>query len=136
MRLLDQRLTELNRCFPVRPPGGWVRTIRKGIGLTEWELGLRLGVSQPRVSQVESAEMDGSLRLGTLERVAAALHCQLRYAFIPRQSLESLADELATLKAWGWQPDGRPGPMDREPHWPPWLQGSSGPHPDADYSTE
>jgi predicted DNA-binding mobile mystery protein A len=100
---LDQSLAELGRCFPTRPPEGWVRTIRQGLGLTGWELGARLGVTQPRISQIERAELDGSLQLGTLERAAAAMHCQLRYAFIPKEPLEQLAYELMMLKAWGWR---------------------------------
>ena len=99
---LDQRLAELGRSFPEPPLRGWVRTIREGLGLNGAELGVRLGVSQPRISQIERAELDGTLQLGSLERVAAALHCQLRYAFIPKEPLEGLAQELALLKAHGW----------------------------------
>ena len=108
LRRLDQNLTELGRCFPPRPPEGWLRTIRQGLGLSGWELGARLGVSQPRISQVERAELDGSLQLGSLERVAAALDCKLRYALIPEEPLEQLAYELTMLKAWGWRPGAGP----------------------------
>ena len=103
---LDRSLAELGRTFPAPPLRGWVRTIREGLGLSGSELGVRLGVSQPRVSQIERAELDGTLQLGTLERVAAALHCQLRYAFIPREPLEGLAQELALLKEYGWTEGG------------------------------
>jgi predicted DNA-binding mobile mystery protein A len=83
-----------------------VRTIREGLGLSGAELGIRLGVSQPRISQIERAELDGTLQLGTLERVADALHCQLRYAFIPREPLQALAEELTMLKENGWKEGG------------------------------
>ena len=75
------------------------------IGLSGFELGKRLGVSQPRITQIEQAEISGSLRLGTLDRVAAAMRCQLRYALIPREPLEDLARELATIEAWGYRPE-------------------------------
>jgi transcriptional regulator with XRE-family HTH domain len=74
------------------------------MGLSGFELGTRLGVSQPRISQVEHAEVSGSLRLGTLERVAAALRCQFRYVLVPREPLEHLAREQAMLEKWGWRP--------------------------------
>jgi predicted DNA-binding mobile mystery protein A len=105
---LDHSLAELGRSFPAPPLRGWVRTIREGLGLSGSELGVRLGVSQPRVSQIERAELDGTLQLGTLERVAAALHCQLRYAFIPKEPLEGLAQELAMLKEYGWSEEAGP----------------------------
>jgi predicted DNA-binding mobile mystery protein A len=103
---LDHSLAELGRSFPTPPPRGWVRTIREGLGLSGSELGVRLGVSQPRISQIERAELDGTLQLGSLERVADALHCQLRYAFIPKEPLEGLAQELTLLKEHGWREVG------------------------------
>ncbi len=78
--------------------------MRLAIGLSGFELGTRLGVSQPRISQVEQGEVNGSLRLGTLDRVAAAMRCQLRYVLIPREPLEHLAREQAMLEEWGWHP--------------------------------
>jgi transcriptional regulator with XRE-family HTH domain len=77
--------------------------------LSESQLGELLGVSQPRISRIERSELDGSLRLGTLERVAAALHCELRYALIPREPLEHLAQEDAKLNERGWRLEERPG---------------------------
>ena len=104
MRHLDQRLAELDHYLLPRPPYGWVRSLRMAIGLSGFELGTRLGVSQPRISQIEQAEISGSLRLGTLDRVAAAMRCQLRYALIPREPLEHMAREQAMLEEWGWRP--------------------------------
>ncbi len=84
--------------------------MRRGMGISEFELGARLGLSQPRISQIERAEVDGSLRLGTLERAAAALLCELRYALIPRESLANLAYELATFQRPGEKSRGPDGP--------------------------
>jgi predicted DNA-binding mobile mystery protein A len=104
LRHLDQRLAELDRYLLPRPPYGWVRSLRLAIGLSGFELGTRLGVSQPRISQIERAEISGSLRLGTLERVGAAMRCQLRYVLIPKEPLEHLAREQSMLEEWGWRP--------------------------------
>ena len=114
LRHLDQRLAELDRYLLPRPPYGWVRSLRMAIGLSGFELGTRLGVSQPRISQIEHGEISGSLRLGTLDRVAAAMRCQLRYALIPKEPLEHLAREQAILDEYGW----RPGPSQMAPQIP------------------
>ncbi len=54
LRHLDQRLcAELDRYLLPRPPYGWVRSLRLAIGLSGFELGTRLGVGQPRISQIE-----------------------------------------------------------------------------------
>jgi predicted DNA-binding mobile mystery protein A len=103
LRHLDHRLAELDRCFTPVPPEGWLRSVRVAIGLSGYELGARLGVGQARISQLERAELRGSLRLGTLERVAAAMRCQLRYVLIPIEPLEYQAQEHAMLKEAGWR---------------------------------
>ncbi|HWD56186.1 MAG TPA: helix-turn-helix domain-containing protein [Acidimicrobiales bacterium] len=134
---LDWSLAKLGHSFPAPPLRGWVRTIREGLGLSGAELGVRLGVSQPRISQIERAELDGTLQLGTLERVAAALHCQLRYAFIPNEPLEGLAQELTLLKEYGWRETGAPATADTEGlNRRPIERDRQGPKPARGYSTE
>ena len=95
-RQLDKRFVSLrdSRVW-ARPPRGWVKAIREALGMTTRQLGKRLGVSQPRVTEIEKAEVSGSITLGSLQRVANALDCQLIYAFVPRDPLESLVEQRA-----------------------------------------
>lgn len=93
---LDKRLTPLRGSQSlIRPPHGWVKAIREALGMTGKQLGKRLGVSQPRATRIEQAELDGSITLDSLSRAARALDCELVYALVPRAPLEELTYERA-----------------------------------------
>lgn len=77
------------------PREGWIRVIRKALGMTGRQLARRLGVSQAAVSQYEKAESDRSITLGTLQTVAAALECEVVYALVPRPSLQTILEKRA-----------------------------------------
>ncbi len=97
---LDKRLTPLRQSQDLaRPPRGWIRAIRDALGMTTKQLGLRMGVSQPRVTHIEKAENDSSITLDTLQRAANAMDCQLVYALIPRRPLQDMIKERATQRA-------------------------------------
>jgi len=66
--------------------------------MTTGDLAQRLAVSQSRVSQLERAEVDGSIRLSLLRKVADALNCRLVYAFVPNESLERMVRDQARRK--------------------------------------
>lgn len=63
------------------------------------DLSKRLGVSPARVGQLERGEVDGSIRLSTLRRLAAALDCELLYVFVPNEPLEEMVRRQALRKA-------------------------------------
>ena len=86
---LDERLKELGPISRFTPPvKGWIRAIREALGMTAEQLASRLGIKQPTLHRLEQSEVQGSIELATLRRVAAALDCTLVYAFVPKQSLE------------------------------------------------
>ena len=99
-RHLDKRLSGFERLssFSI-PPRGWVRAIRDALGMTAAQLGRRLGVSQPRVAEIEKAEISGAITLESLRRAANALDCQLVYAFVPREPLETMVGVRAEVVA-------------------------------------
>jgi predicted DNA-binding mobile mystery protein A len=97
---IDKRLIKLrNSQSLVRPPRGWIKAIREALGMNSRQLAKRMGVSQPRASEIEKNEVVGSLTLDTLQRAANALECQLVYAFIPRKPLQDLVEERANKLA-------------------------------------
>ena len=98
-RLLDNRLVGLDERVGARPAQGWVREVRCALSMSTYELAARLGIVQSRACTIERAELDGSLRLKTLSRVAEALNCRLVYAFVPKESLEHIVRYQAELKA-------------------------------------
>jgi len=87
---LDKKLTLLKNSEALtRPQRGWVKAIREALGMTTAQFGRRMGVSQPRASNVEKAEASGKITLESLERAAAALDCRLVYSLVPYESLDA-----------------------------------------------
>jgi len=96
IRHLDKRLNAFRKLQGVSvPPKGWVRALRNALGMTTAQLGRRLGVSQPRVVEIEKAEVSGAITLNTLQRTAEALGCRLTYAFIPEKPLQDTVRQRA-----------------------------------------
>lgn len=82
-----------------RPHRGWIRAIRDALGMSGTELAQRMGVRQQVVHQFERNEVNGSIKLDTLRRVADNLNCEFVYFLIPRQSLTETVKIQATRKA-------------------------------------
>jgi predicted DNA-binding mobile mystery protein A len=98
-RRLDQRLAGLDERIGPRPLDGWIRAMREALGMSTSEMARRMGVSQTRISQLQRAEVDGSIRLSTLERAAEALSCRFQYVLIPIEPLEDMVRGQARAKA-------------------------------------
>ncbi|ADD67333.1 transcriptional regulator, XRE family [Denitrovibrio acetiphilus DSM 12809] len=85
-----------------RPKKGWIHTIRKALGMSGRQLASRIGVSQPRVAEIEKKEMDNSLTLKTMQQVAEGLGCEFVYAFVPKTSIKEMltkrAEEIASAQ--------------------------------------
>ena len=91
---LDKRLDFLRSTDALtRPPRGWVKAIREALGMTTAQLANRVGISQPRVVEIEKAEKANAITLDTLERTARAMDCKLVYALVPRRSLDQLVED-------------------------------------------
>jgi len=67
--------------------------------MTTAQLGKRLGVSQPRIVELEQSEVSGGVTLNTLQRAAEALGCRLVYALVPDRPLADTVRERAELVA-------------------------------------
>ena len=79
-----------------RPRGGWIRSIRTALGMSQDVRAERLGISRVAVTKLESAELHGGITVSKLSEVAAALDCQLVYALIPNTSLDDTVRRRAT----------------------------------------
>ena len=95
---LDERFKEFGaaRRYAV-PVRGWIKAVRKALGMTTAQLAQRLGIKQPSLIAIEQSEVKGSIELATLRRVAAALDCTLVYALVPNNPLETMVRERARL---------------------------------------
>ena len=67
--------------------------------MTTAQFGKRLGVSQPRIIELEQSEASGGVTLNTLQRAAEALGCRFVYALIPERPLTDVVQERAEAVA-------------------------------------
>ncbi|WP_426563139.1 mobile mystery protein A [Angustibacter sp. McL0619] len=94
---LDRRFDQLRPALPLaqRPREGWIRTLREALGMSAAELGRRMEVGPNAVIKLEAGERANRITLGSLERAAEALGCDLVYVMVPRQSLDEMVDRQA-----------------------------------------
>ena len=85
---LDSTFGGISRVHLQPPARGWLRSIRDALGMSGKQLGERMGVSQPRIVQLEKDEISGALTLKTMRQAAEAMDCIFVYAVVPRASLE------------------------------------------------
>jgi predicted DNA-binding mobile mystery protein A len=88
-RELDRKFNEAD-LEPIRatPRSGWIRAVRRALGMSQAVLAERLGVSSAAVNKLEQAELRGGITIRKLAEVAAALDCTLVYALVPHSTLE------------------------------------------------
>jgi predicted DNA-binding mobile mystery protein A len=102
---ITQRLVESmlvpwrDAALPAKPPKGWIRTIREGLGMPAIYLAKRLNVAQSTIKRYEEAEARGAISLKTLQRVADALGCELKYAIVPKIPLPQMIQDQALVVA-------------------------------------
>lgn len=98
LKMLSEHVSNIRICN--RPSDGWVRSVRKAIGMSTRQLAERIGVTQQSTSKLEENELDDSATLKTMRRAAEAMDCKLVYAIIPNQGkLEDIVRKQAYKKA-------------------------------------
>jgi predicted DNA-binding mobile mystery protein A len=81
-----------------RPPLGWLRTVREGLGLTLQTLANKIGDVTPQsVQAFEKNEASGALTLRNLDRVAAAMGCRVVYVLVPSRANQTFSELAAGL---------------------------------------
>lgn len=91
------QLIDIKRIY--RPSEGWIRTLRKALGMSSPQLATRLSVSNSQVSQMERMEVEDRITLKQLRRVANDLNCDLEYALVPRKPIIDMVKNRARYKA-------------------------------------
>ena len=96
IKQLDQQLLILKNNGAMNIPlEGWVRSVRKALGMTIKQLAKRLAVNVSRVVKIEMSEPEGAVTLRTMQEVAEQLGCIFTYQFLPKTSLEGLVKQRA-----------------------------------------
>ena len=82
-----------------RPPEGWLRTVRRALGMSGAQLAKRMGVTRARVAQAEHAELTGGVTLRSMQATAEAMGCKFVYAIVPPGRVEDIVMAQARKKA-------------------------------------
>jgi len=96
-RLIGKAAVLLSQLLP--PKEGWIRTVRKAMGMSGSDLSKRLNNSRTGAAYLERAELDGRITVNKLKEAAEALNCRLVYGFVPNISIEDSISQQAELKA-------------------------------------
>ena len=80
IKQLDESLIEKKRT----PKSGWIKMVRKAIGMKAKDLALRLNVDPSTISKLEKNESDGKITINTLKKLAQSMNCELVYGLRPR----------------------------------------------------
>lgn len=81
------------------PSEGWMRTVRKALGMSGAQLARRMGVTRARVANAEQAELSGSVTIKSMQAAAEAMGCRFVYAVVPVESTNALITAQARRKA-------------------------------------
>lgn len=81
------------------PAEGWIRTVRKALGMSGAQLAERLGVTRARIAQAEKSELEGGATLKSMKAAAEAMGCRFVYAFVPPDTIENVIIAQARKKA-------------------------------------
>ena len=86
-RFVDQ--ASLSSADLTLPPEGWLRTMRKALGMSGAQLARKMGVSRALVSQAESNEVSGNVTMKTMQTMAEAMGCRFVYSVLPPKGKET-----------------------------------------------
>jgi len=81
------------------PKEGWLRTVRKSLGMSGAQLARRMGVTRALISNTEKAELSGGVTIKAMQQMAEALECRFVYAIVPEGDIEELIESRAQEKA-------------------------------------
>jgi predicted DNA-binding mobile mystery protein A len=94
---LDRALAPYRALVGVpRPRLGWVRAIREALGISSPQLAKRMQIKAAQtIEAMQRNEVSGAITLKSLERLAAAMDCELVYALVPRKPLRDVLRDRA-----------------------------------------
>ncbi len=96
-KTISQQLIDFNEIK--RPKEGWIRSMRKALGMSGPQLAKRIGLSSSQISQMERLEIQDRITLKQLRKVADSLDCDLMYGFVPRTDIDQIIETQAMKKA-------------------------------------
>ena len=101
----QQLRAQLNRAsalpWPAAPRAGWIRVMRKALGMSGAALSARLGGARNRAANLERAEQNGAITVRSLQDAAEAMGCRFVYAIVTAhgEPVETLLEAQAARQA-------------------------------------
>ena len=95
-RRLDKEMGAFRRAGrDLSPTDGLLRAVRQALEIPVGEIAAKVGVVKSVVFAYERGELNATIQLGTMARMAGAMGCKLVYGLVPtnEKTLESLAEE-------------------------------------------
>ncbi len=90
-----ERRFQAMRSLKYIPKEGWIKTIRKLYQMSAQQLARIADVPRVNVTYYEKAEVDRSISLANLYKIADALNCDVHYALVPRVPVEVFIEQQA-----------------------------------------
>lgn len=81
------------------PSEGWIRKVRKSLGMSGAQLARRMDITRAAISNTEKAELEGRVTIKAMREAAEAMDCRLIYAIVPEKDIETLIRKRAREKA-------------------------------------
>ena len=93
---LDKKILPFRKAVEIGATSfGWIKAIREALGMSTTQLGQRVGIDQSRISRLENSEIDGNIKLSSLQKIARGLGMEFVYGFVPRSTLEEMVSNQA-----------------------------------------
>ncbi|MBS0272216.1 MAG: mobile mystery protein A [Proteobacteria bacterium] len=100
---LDRDLQPLKHAFKkVQNYKSWISIMRNALKMSTYDLANRIGISQSTIISFEHNEIEGKITLESLQKTAEAMGCEVIYAFIPHDSLNSFIDQQMDSVIQDW----------------------------------
>lgn len=101
VRQMDKKLKGLEAVgLASLPNEGWLKAIRKALGMSQRQLGDKLNITAQSLHAIEQREKEGTITLNTLKEAGNALEMGLVYGFVPHKgTLEEMIEKRAYAMA-------------------------------------
>lgn len=95
-RSLDAEMRPYRRAgMETNPTNGLLRAVRQALHIPVAEIAKNMGVDRSRVFDMEVQELNNTIKLRTMSRMAEAMGCKVVYGIVPKdgKTLEMIAEE-------------------------------------------
>ncbi|MCP3659536.1 MAG: mobile mystery protein A [Bacteroidetes bacterium] len=101
LQQLDDKIKKFNNIKKYNiPKSGWIYNIRMAINMSLSQLGKKLKMTPQGIRELEQRELNKSITISSLEKIARALDMNFIYGFIPKEgSIKKKLDNRIKKKA-------------------------------------